>query len=111
MPRMPLTMRPTGLQSPAHRDQSDFIVLSGRLVVGRIYRIQAGPQQGRWFWAVSGVHAEPAVMRISDRADTLDLAKAQLAENWRKWLSWARLKEIEETVVPEASGAQPRPSA
>ena len=94
---MPLVMRRTGLQSPVDRDVPDFVVLSGGLVVGRIYRIQAGPQQGRWFWSVSGIHAEPAVMRISDRADTLDAAKAQLAENWRKWLSWARLKEIEET--------------
>lgn len=104
---MPLTMRPTGLEGPVQRDEPDFVVLSGGLVVGRIYRIQAGPQQGRWFWSVTGVHAAPVVMRITDRADTLEAAKAQLAENWRKWLSWARLKEIEYATTREDAGGPP----
>lgn len=92
---MPLVMRRTGLQSPAYREEPDFMVLSGGLVVGRIYRLHAGPQEGRWFWAINGVNTEPGVARMSERADTLEEAKAALAENWRKWLAWARLREIE----------------
>lgn len=102
---MPLVMRRTDLQSPVYRDEPDFVVLSGGLVVGRIYRIHAGPQHGRWFWTVSGVHAAPAVMRLSDRVDTLEAAKAELAANWRKWLAWARLKEIDDSAARRGGGA------
>jgi hypothetical protein len=32
---------------------------------------------------------------MDGHAPTLESAKAQLGENWRKWLSWAKLTEIE----------------
>ena len=34
---MPLTLRPTGLASPAYRDWADYIVLEDGRAVGRIY--------------------------------------------------------------------------
>jgi hypothetical protein len=34
-------------------------------------------------------------MRIDGRVATLDEAKAELTENWRKWLAYARSTEID----------------
>ena len=70
------------------------MVFSGGLIVGTIRIEEAGPQKGKWFWAVSGVYAGPVVMEISGRADTLDEAKNQLAISWHKWLAWAHLREL-----------------
>lgn len=95
---MPLVMRRTFSDLPSP-DQPDFVVYSGGLSVGRLYRITAGPQRGRWYWAINGVHAGAGVMRITGRADTLEQAKTALAENWRRWLAWARLRELE-TRIP-----------
>jgi hypothetical protein len=34
---MPLTMRPTGLESPVNKDRQDFTIFSGDWAMGRIY--------------------------------------------------------------------------
>ena len=70
-----------------------YLVFSGGLVVGTIRLEDAGQQRGKWFWAISGVHAGPDVMKISALTSTLEDAKAELAYNWRKWLAWANLME------------------
>jgi hypothetical protein len=81
-----------------------YAVLSHNLLVGRVYRVTGGPQEGHWFWSISGIHAGPEVMTASNVVATLDLAKAQVAANWRKWLTWAGLQEIE---LPNVSQAMP----
>jgi hypothetical protein len=66
-------------------------------VVGRIYEDRTAPEALRWYWTLNGVHA-PRIATTSGKVATLDRAKAQLAENWRKWLAWAGLQEIETTA-------------
>ena len=70
-----------------------YLVFSGGLIVGTIRQEDAGQQRGKWFWALTGVHAGPTVMAISGNADSLDEAKTHLANSWRKWLAWANLRE------------------
>ena len=89
---MALRLRPTGLSSPVDRDQKDYFVMSGEFVVGRTYEDRHAREELRWFWAISGVPG-PEVMEKSGRVATLDEAKARLADNWRKWLAWANLRE------------------
>jgi hypothetical protein len=42
---MPLTLRPTGLSSPAYRDLLDYVIVEDRRDVGRLYEDR--PQQAR----------------------------------------------------------------
>jgi hypothetical protein len=39
------------------------------------------------------------VVTMSGKVATLEIAKTQLAANWRKWLAWAGLQEIEPTAT------------
>jgi|ERR1700722_5815560 hypothetical protein len=50
---MPLTLRPTGLSSPAYRDWADYIVRDDGRDVGRIYEDRHSRPELRWFWAIS----------------------------------------------------------
>ena len=68
--------------------------MSGELAVGRIYEERAVPDDVKWFWSICGVHAGPDVMKKTDRVPSLERAKAELADNWQKWLAWAKLGEI-----------------
>ena len=47
----------------------------------------------RWFWSIFGVLSKPPDVRTDGHAPTLDAAKEELAESWRKWLAWAELSE------------------
>jgi hypothetical protein len=57
---MPLVLRPTGLQSPAHKDWLDFAVYDGPKPVGRIYEDRGAgtPEDLRWFWSIT-VYVDP----------------------------------------------------
>ena len=49
---MPLTLRPTGLSSPAYRDQLDYIVCEDGKAIGRMYDDRRGREQrSRWLGA------------------------------------------------------------
>ena len=96
---MALKLRRNNLASHIYSDCADYSVMSADLVVGRIYEDRtATTEELRWFWAINGVHA-PQVVTISGKVATLDQAKAELAENWRKWLAWAGLQEVEPTPL------------
>jgi hypothetical protein len=101
---MALRLRPQKHVRPAYRDHADSAVMSNEYVVGRIYEERHAPEELRWFWALNGVHA-PQVVTTSGKVATLEQAKAQLAENWRKWLAWAGLQEVEPT--PKSSAEKP----
>jgi hypothetical protein len=92
---MTLTMRKTGLESPAYSDDTDYTVYSGKWAVGRIYEDRSSRQEIRWYWTLFGPHAGPDVMRKDGREATLHDAKARLQEHWEKWLEWAALSEKE----------------
>ena len=100
---MALRLCPLEAAPPSWRDRRDYAVMSRDLVVGRIYEDDAAPKELRWYWVINGVHA-PMVPSTSGRVATLGLAKAQLTQIWRKWLSWAGLQELEPTLTePGAS--------
>jgi hypothetical protein len=88
---MSLTMRKTGLESPAYADDVDYTVYSGKWAIGRIYEDRSSQPEIRWYWTLFGPHAGPAVMRKDGREPTLHDAKERLQEQWQKWLEWAEL--------------------
>jgi len=92
---MGLTLRPTGIGSAADKGCTDYTLFSGEFAVGRIYEERGAPADLKWFWAITGIFGTPADMRMDGHAPTLESAEAQLGENWRKWLAWAKLTEIE----------------
>ena len=82
---MPLTLRPTGLSSPAYRDWLDYVIVEDGRDVGRLYEDRHSKPELRWFWSIT-VYVDPRLGIItSGRAPSLDEAKAQflgkLAEN------------------------------
>jgi hypothetical protein len=87
---MPLTMRPTGLSSGFYKDSIDYGVFSGEWCIGRIYENRSGPEELRWFWALS----KPGTMRISNQVPTLDVAKAEFEASWKQWKAWAKMEEV-----------------
>jgi hypothetical protein len=99
---MPLALHP----KPASAPDTDHVVMNGGLAVGRIYkRDTPDKSDSQWLWAINGVWAEPAIMRFAGIAPSFEQAKAELQENWGKWLAWANLQDIGGAVA-----LQPAPS-
>jgi hypothetical protein len=92
---MALTMRPTGLGAGIDKDRQDFTIYSGSWAVGQIYEVRGGPDHLRWFWSLT---VDPPMAR-SDRAPTLEEAKAQFETAWRRWLAWAELQEMPKSAI------------
>jgi hypothetical protein len=81
---MPLTLRPTGLSSPAYRDWLDYVIVADGRAVGRIYEDRQTPPDLRWFWSIT-VYVDPKQgINTSGRAASLDEAKAQFLSNWQR---------------------------
>jgi hypothetical protein len=92
---MPLTMRPTGLASPAYAHLQDWTVLDDGGAVGRLYEdgSLSTPPELRWFWSVV-VYVPPAAGIVtSGKVPTLEGAKAQFEAALRQWLEWAKLSD------------------
>ena len=49
---MPLTLRPTGLSSPAYRDWLDYVIVEDGRDVGRLYEDRHSKPELRWFWSI-----------------------------------------------------------
>jgi hypothetical protein len=47
----------------------------------------------RWFWALH-FPGRPENLRTDNRAGSLEAAKEQFEECWRKWKAWAKLEEV-----------------
>jgi hypothetical protein len=60
---MGLTLRPTGLGSPADKDRSDYTVFSGEFAVGRIHEVRGAPADFQGFWAITGIFGTPGANR------------------------------------------------
>src|SRR4051794_4863739 len=71
---MPLKKRATGLSSPVDEHLTDFTVLTGEWVIGRIYEVRGSPPDLRWFWSL---HLN-GPMKRADRVASLEEAKNQL---------------------------------
>ena len=73
---MPLSLRPTGLSSPAYRHQLDYVVIEDGQIIGRMYEDPHALADYRWFWSITE-HIDPAHGIITNgRVPTLDEAKA-----------------------------------
>jgi hypothetical protein len=96
---MALALHPNPASAPARR-KTDHLVMNGQLEVGRIYkRDTPDKSDSQWLWAINGVPlAAAGVMRVAGIAASFEQAKAELQENWEKWLAWANLQEIGGTV-------------
>ena len=55
---MPLTLRRTGLSSPAYRDWLDYVIAEDGRDVGRVYEDRHGRAELRWFWSMT-IYANP----------------------------------------------------
>ena len=86
---MALKMRATGFSSPIDEHLTDFTVLTGEWVIGRIYEVRGSPPDLRWFWAL---HLN-GPMKRSDRVASLEEAKDQFKTSWEAWKVWANLEE------------------
>jgi hypothetical protein len=74
---MALTLRRTGLSSPAYRDWQDYVIVEDGRDVGRIYEDRNSLPALRWFWSIT-VYVNPNQgITTSGRAPSLDEAKAQ----------------------------------
>ena len=79
-----LTLRPTGLSSPAYRHLVDYIVIQDDRAVGRIYEDRQTLPDLRWFWSIT-VYVDPKQgIKTSGRAPSLEEAKAQFLSNWQR---------------------------
>jgi hypothetical protein len=81
---MALTLRPTGLSSPAYRDWLDYVIVEDGRDVGRLYEHRNSLPALRWFWSIT-VYINPNQgITTSGRPPSLDEAKAQFLTNWQK---------------------------
>jgi hypothetical protein len=86
---MSLKLRPTDLGSGIDKDRPDYTVLTGAWEIGRIYQTRGGPDHLRWFWSFA-LHGP---MTRSDRAATLEEAKAEFQKTGLPGKAWAKLEE------------------
>src|ERR1700730_3467097 len=64
-----LTLRPTGLSSPAYRDWLDYVIVEDGRDVGRVYEDRHSRLELRWFWAIS-IYINPKLgITTSGRAE------------------------------------------
>lgn len=83
---MALTLRPTGMFSPASKEPVDFQIYDDGEAVGRICK-NGGidtPPDVRWLWSIT-VYVDPTLgIATSAKVATLEEAKAQFRQNWQR---------------------------
>jgi hypothetical protein len=79
-----LTMRPTGLASPAYATWEDWTVLDDGRVVGRIYedRSQGTPRELRCRWSITRYVPPRLGIRTDNKVESLAEAKQQFRRTW-----------------------------
>jgi hypothetical protein len=90
---MVLSLRPTGLSSPAFADWADYCVIEDGKIIGRIYEDRHTLPVLRWFWSITE-HVDPALpIDRNGRAPSLADAKARFRASWSKWRAASKQKE------------------
>jgi hypothetical protein len=84
---------------PAYEDETDWLLPSGRFVVGRVHRPLGGPRHDP-YWRLTGPHTPKAPIEQQGWADSVGDAKANLFKAWCAWLRWAELP-APEAAAPE----------
>jgi len=75
---------------PAYEKHTDWLLLSGGLVVGRVHRPLSGPHHDP-HWALTGLHTPQAPIDQQGWTDSIDDGKVKLFSAWCAWLRWAEL--------------------
>ena len=79
-----LTLRPTGLSSPAYRSWLDYVIVEDGRDVGRLYEDRHSRPKYRWFWSIT-VYVDPKRgITTSGRASSIEEAKVLFLRNWQK---------------------------
>ena len=88
-----LTLRPTGLSSPAYRNWLDYVIVEDGRNVGRLYEDRHSPPEYRWFWSIT-VYVNPKLgVTTSGRPEPRpgqSRIPSQLAEVPQRLNSWSR---------------------
>ena len=89
---MPLTMRPTGLASPAYAGLEDWTVLDDGRIVGRIYedRSHGTPPELRWRWSITRYVPPGLGVRTDNKVGSRAEAKQQFRQTWEAVRTAAR---------------------
>jgi hypothetical protein len=72
---------------PNRTRPDDYLVMSGDVRVGRIYKRPAAYRGLEWRWAINRPYAEWLDLQLAGRTASLEQAKSELTENWNKVLS------------------------
>ena len=56
-----LTLRSTGLASPAYANWLDYVIVEAGRTVGRLYEDHHSPPEYRWFWSITVLNSEKFV--------------------------------------------------
>jgi hypothetical protein len=75
---------------PAYEDETDWLLLSGGLGVGRVHRPLAGPRHDP-HWRLTGLHTPQAPIDQQGWVLSIKAGKADLFSAWCAWLRWAEL--------------------
>jgi hypothetical protein len=75
---------------PAYEEETDWVLVSGGLLVGRVHRPLMGPRHDP-HWAITGLRTPKAPLEQHGWADSVDDGKTNLFSAWCAWLSWAEL--------------------
>jgi hypothetical protein len=75
---------------PAYEDETDWLLLSSKFVVGRVHRPLQGPRHDP-HWALTGPHTPQAPLERQGWSLSLEGGKANLFSAWCEWLRWAEL--------------------
>jgi hypothetical protein len=75
---------------PAYEDETDWLLLSGSFVVGRLHRPLTGLRHDL-HWSLTGPHTPQAPLEKQGWAHSVADGKAKLFDAWCAWLQWAEL--------------------
>jgi hypothetical protein len=85
---MPLSVT----QIEAEWPKQEYEVAHGQLRVGLL---SYAPSESRWCWTIDGIAGGPDDLLRAGVGATLPAARAQMDEQWARWLAYAKLEPIE----------------
>ena len=88
---------------------NSFLVMTGEATAGVISYVS---HQHTWYWSITAfnVCAHPPFSGMQTASSTREEAMCNFAVEWRRWLAYCGLKEIEEVVANEVAEGDDRAS-
>lgn len=85
---MPITWSRT---YPGTERKHDFVAHDDGKLVGRIYRMGGGPQDGRWLWFANGIQVAPSTVGCSLNGET-ETKQAVADAVKAAWALWCEVR-------------------